>query len=207
MDGVAGERFVVEDDGYPNLLLSALRAAMRDNPGGQSCPIADGVPGAAAACGRLRQRRDGVVGRRRRCRRWRAAAGPQVAAAVQSHVRSRMETRGVARRNRGHRRDAPPHERSHRWPSRLRSGLAAVQEPADAAPARGMPHGRGARRPASSIIAARSSATTICSWWTTRLCLSRSAATRRTRLPRSLSTSRLTWRERHPRCPPAARRV
>ena len=32
MDGARGERFVVEDDGYPNLLLSALRAAMRDNP-------------------------------------------------------------------------------------------------------------------------------------------------------------------------------
>ena len=32
MDGVTGERFVIEDDGYPNLLLSALRAATRDNP-------------------------------------------------------------------------------------------------------------------------------------------------------------------------------
>ena len=30
MDGPAGERFVVEDDGYPNLLLSALRASAGD---------------------------------------------------------------------------------------------------------------------------------------------------------------------------------
>jgi cholesterol oxidase len=35
MDGtVAGERFVVEDDGYPNLLLSALRASVGDGVAG-----------------------------------------------------------------------------------------------------------------------------------------------------------------------------
>ena len=34
MDGVAGERFVVEDDGYPNLLLSALRTSVGDGAAG-----------------------------------------------------------------------------------------------------------------------------------------------------------------------------
>ncbi len=34
IDGTAGERFVVEDDGYPNLPLSALRASVGDGVAG-----------------------------------------------------------------------------------------------------------------------------------------------------------------------------
>ena len=48
MDGAAGERFVVEDDGYPNLLLSALRASVGDGAASSLGRSLRRIPRAAA---------------------------------------------------------------------------------------------------------------------------------------------------------------
>ncbi len=143
MDGSSnGQRFVIEDDGFPNLLLNSLRACL------------DGRAGTDLGRSVLEQIEKHVRGdeRSRNVMVW-LGAGMDAAdgrlslkraplARKTRALESPMETGTVPIHGRGDPGGAPEHDEGDRGPSDAEPGLEPLQEPGDPPPARRVQDGR-----------------------------------------------------------------
>ena len=142
MDGThARERFVVQDDGFPDLLLHALRAATHD----KGAPGDSVLPGDLKDALRNRQKASGLMlwlGAGVDAGDGRVGTAPAVAPAIPPRAGPALESRRIAWRDRGDPRHARRDDRDHRRQAARSAGLATARHAGDLASARRLPDGR-----------------------------------------------------------------
>ena len=187
-----GERFVIEDDGFPNLILSCAARVSGRARRRRSRPAAARTDREARERRAGSAKRDGVAGRRDGRRRRSAVAqaavfpavgerpGPAVGAGALEGVFEAIHElhRKVTAATGGNLQEGLPRE--------------LPEEHGDAPPARRLQDWRLGRKRASSTIWARCSVIRTCTWSMARSRPPPPAATPRIRSPRWPSASRLT---------------
>ena len=139
------QRFAIEDDGFPNVILNALKACLDNQLVTSTGKALLEAPRAPPPRGPSPQRPHGVAGRRHGRGRW--PVPPEAPRVDRPALRtgSGLGRRGLAWRARRHRRDAEKPDAGHRRSLVRPAHLEPLQEPADPAPAWRLQDGRVSR--------------------------------------------------------------